>query len=464
MAGEIEEPIRLDSQGDSIHSGSISFGRFESEALCWERRSSFSHNRYLEEVERCSKPGSVIEKKAYFEAHFRKKGILSLLSSESHNDTDYQTSENDVMEKTRYDEEPSDINGETRYDEDEGIECGSESFGATISKPRIEHSCKIADNTNVIPEHGGIEAAKLDMTIDLLFDNHATGENSDASSKDQRVSSPKEKILTESESMKPRLAPRVSVEQSKRYISSKASKTSGKKPNKTVHNVPLKSKAENNTSEAAVKNKFPLHKTPKSEPGSKAKEVNEIKRVGEKSRNRITTEPQTSTLRKFDMKLEEKKHAEAKVHQLKTKTQVKTEAEIKQLRTSINFKATPMPSFYRGALRETDRNKGIASNVKPRKLRTKSSSTGTDNAILISEPPINTYPQQASGVTSCNSTVTSESSPSSPAAETSNNQTSQARKNILVNGKKEKPKEKLTSLNKHKTPEGNKLHKGKRMA
>ncbi|KAL2344753.1 hypothetical protein Fmac_006038 [Flemingia macrophylla] len=68
-------------QADSIHSGSISFGRFENEPLSWERRSSFSHNRYLEEVEKYSKPGSVIEKKAYFEAHFKKKGIFGIIPS-----------------------------------------------------------------------------------------------------------------------------------------------------------------------------------------------------------------------------------------------------------------------------------------------------------------------------------------------------------------------------------------------
>ena len=34
--------------------------------------SCFSNNRYLEEAERSSKPGSVAEKKAYFEAHYKK--------------------------------------------------------------------------------------------------------------------------------------------------------------------------------------------------------------------------------------------------------------------------------------------------------------------------------------------------------------------------------------------------------
>ncbi|KAK7252334.1 hypothetical protein RIF29_36197 [Crotalaria pallida] len=51
---------------------SVSFGRFENESLSWERWSSFSPNKYLEEVEKCATPGSVAQKKAYFEAHYKK--------------------------------------------------------------------------------------------------------------------------------------------------------------------------------------------------------------------------------------------------------------------------------------------------------------------------------------------------------------------------------------------------------
>ncbi|XP_028758988.1 protein WVD2-like 7 [Neltuma alba] len=99
MAGEIEETFSFNFQADSIHSGSISFGRFENEPLSWERRSSFSHNRYLEEVEKCSKPGSVIEKKAYFEAHFKKKGLLGFNIPVSQDGSDQTTSENDGSER-----------------------------------------------------------------------------------------------------------------------------------------------------------------------------------------------------------------------------------------------------------------------------------------------------------------------------------------------------------------------------
>ena len=51
---------------------SISFGRFMSESLSWEKWSSFSSNRYVEEAERYAQRGSVAQKKAFFEAHYKR--------------------------------------------------------------------------------------------------------------------------------------------------------------------------------------------------------------------------------------------------------------------------------------------------------------------------------------------------------------------------------------------------------
>ncbi|KAL3346978.1 hypothetical protein AABB24_025419 [Solanum stoloniferum] len=61
-------------QGNPVHAlgESISFGRFVSESLDWEKWSTFSHKRYVEEAERYAKPGSVAQKKAFFEAHYKK--------------------------------------------------------------------------------------------------------------------------------------------------------------------------------------------------------------------------------------------------------------------------------------------------------------------------------------------------------------------------------------------------------
>ncbi|KAL9664326.1 hypothetical protein QQ045_019726 [Rhodiola kirilowii] len=61
-------------QGDSLHGlgESVSFGRFMTQTLEWEKFSSFNQNRYLEEAQRFAKPGLVAQKKAFFEAHFKK--------------------------------------------------------------------------------------------------------------------------------------------------------------------------------------------------------------------------------------------------------------------------------------------------------------------------------------------------------------------------------------------------------
>ncbi|KAF4385819.1 hypothetical protein F8388_010375 [Cannabis sativa] len=61
------------NEGNPIHAfgQSISFGRFMSESLAWEKWSTFSNNRYVEEAERFSQPGSVAQKKAFFEAHYK---------------------------------------------------------------------------------------------------------------------------------------------------------------------------------------------------------------------------------------------------------------------------------------------------------------------------------------------------------------------------------------------------------
>ncbi|VFQ96849.1 unnamed protein product [Cuscuta campestris] len=63
-------------QGNAIHAlgESISFGRFMSDSLAWEKWSAFAHNsnKYVEEAESYARPGSVAQKKAFFEAHYKR--------------------------------------------------------------------------------------------------------------------------------------------------------------------------------------------------------------------------------------------------------------------------------------------------------------------------------------------------------------------------------------------------------
>ncbi|KAJ6318987.1 hypothetical protein OIU76_014353 [Salix suchowensis] len=71
-ASSYEDKIERTAASDPALQVSVSFGRFESDSLSWEKWSSFSQNKYLEEVEKCAAPGSVAEKRAYFEAHYKK--------------------------------------------------------------------------------------------------------------------------------------------------------------------------------------------------------------------------------------------------------------------------------------------------------------------------------------------------------------------------------------------------------
>ncbi|KAL7233315.1 hypothetical protein ACSBR1_017028 [Camellia fascicularis] len=53
---------------------SISFWRFMLESLACEKWSCFSNNQYLEEAKKSSKPGLVAQRKAYFEALYKRNG------------------------------------------------------------------------------------------------------------------------------------------------------------------------------------------------------------------------------------------------------------------------------------------------------------------------------------------------------------------------------------------------------
>ncbi|KAJ0230108.1 Transcriptional regulator ATRX-like protein [Hirschfeldia incana] len=66
---------RTDSHEDHTNhalSQSISFGKFMTENLEWGKWSTFSHKKYVEEAEKYSRPGSVAQKKAFFEAHYKR--------------------------------------------------------------------------------------------------------------------------------------------------------------------------------------------------------------------------------------------------------------------------------------------------------------------------------------------------------------------------------------------------------
>ncbi|MCD7456941.1 hypothetical protein HAX54_033646 [Datura stramonium] len=112
LVRSFSQPSQERSEGDPLRAltTSVSFGRFMSESLAWEKWSSFTHNRYLEEVEKYARPGSVAEKKAYFEAQYKraaaKKAALLLEKQNAAVD------ESSDLNVTNQNNDPSTVNSE----------------------------------------------------------------------------------------------------------------------------------------------------------------------------------------------------------------------------------------------------------------------------------------------------------------------------------------------------------------
>lgn len=325
MAGEIDESYSFSFQADSLHSGSISFGRFENESLSWERRSSFSHNRYLEEVEKCSKPGSVIEKKAYFEAHFKKKGLLRPNSSDCHNDGEYQTSENDVLESreefeqviegsqsshyAHFDESPK---GSEHHGEYEVTGCEMKNPYFSFSVPQLESALNYvnAEETHQVetdcdkfisvndgpeikvdhsPSDDAVNADKSSKYIANYEPGIEENQNLDCDAlnadkapkgadpspktgpamKVDKTSlerspnpSPKLRAATETKPLKPRVKSQANVVHDKRDVSGVSFKDPANKPSRKERENSLRNNIEKNSARADVPTTHAVHRTP----------------------------------------------------------------------------------------------------------------------------------------------------------------------------------------------------------
>lgn len=124
---------------DSAKSGaglevSVSFGRFENDALSWEKWSSFSPNKYLEEVGTLSTPGSVAQKKAYFEAHYKKIAAKKAEEMELEKSMSPLTPSHNMSSKEDFSENSSENStGSSSFNDERSIEAAAEEEACVTS-------------------------------------------------------------------------------------------------------------------------------------------------------------------------------------------------------------------------------------------------------------------------------------------------------------------------------------------
>ncbi|CAK9180460.1 unnamed protein product [Ilex paraguariensis] len=149
---------------------SISFGRFMSESLAWEKWSTFSHNRYVEEAERYAQPGSVAQKKAFFEAHYKRiaaKKAAALLEEQNAVSNNIGAEiEGGVRDSTTHDSQTVDLNSQVAVDEHEAAK-------TQVTEVEFTGKADVYDSNVVLvePENGKMEGADLVTTNEDLGAN-----------------------------------------------------------------------------------------------------------------------------------------------------------------------------------------------------------------------------------------------------------------------------------------------------
>ncbi|KAH8500074.1 hypothetical protein H0E87_015347 [Populus deltoides] len=175
---------------------SISFGRFMSESLAWEKWSTFSHNRYLEEVEQFSKPGSVAQKKAYFEAHYKKRAAMKaaalLEQANAASNVPEEEAADEALNSSHVNSElPKETNEVIINEQDEGsVDAGV----IQSSDANAFYADELKDNLQNAKEEGNEEVREKNVAMENSIQVENVKENENAEDCDIIVAMPEEKI------------------------------------------------------------------------------------------------------------------------------------------------------------------------------------------------------------------------------------------------------------------------------
>ncbi|KAF3444515.1 hypothetical protein FNV43_RR14207 [Rhamnella rubrinervis] len=346
--------------GNPIHAlgQSISFGRFMSDSLAWEKWSTFSHNRYVEEAEKHSRPGSVAQKKAFFEAHYKNlaaRKAAALLeqanAAASHNvpepeseegvatqDSQTMISNSEVMFHEREEVNAPDME-ESLVSNSNGYNSNAEMGKSGSSKLKVADPATeqpvLVESTEKVETLSQVVVADVRKEVQETELSGTTQLKKPLSKWNQEVSVPMSK-------KKPTLS------SSKSSTHQKAAKDGSRKDNYAtpMNKKPLLDSSEKKTPRS-------LHMSVSFTP---IREINKLTssviRKIENSRLGANSFKESkdcfTPLKTPTMKLEEKFNAnEAQKEHMQIKLKEKAEREIGKLRPSLCFKARPLPDFYK---------------------------------------------------------------------------------------------------------------------
>lgn len=149
---------------------SISFGRFMSESLAWDKWSSFSQNRYVEEAERFSRPGSVAQKKAFFEAHYKKlaaQKAAALLAQQANNNA----AQNNVIGKQDIVESNNSSPKSPNYEVVVKEEPDAKVLSLSSESDETSHDLDSSIKTCVVSERNKLEESETEMEQEEVLRN-----------------------------------------------------------------------------------------------------------------------------------------------------------------------------------------------------------------------------------------------------------------------------------------------------
>ncbi|XP_073302685.1 protein WVD2-like 7 [Primulina huaijiensis] len=136
---------------------SVSFGRFRDDTLSWEKWSHFSQNKYLEEAGNLSTPGLVAQKKAYFEAHYKKVAAQRAMELEQEKfaeDAD-RSSEETIIEGVLENSSGIENKSVACNGEKSEVEIGSETRGAFLTNVVIDDEKAMELEQEKVVENAG---------------------------------------------------------------------------------------------------------------------------------------------------------------------------------------------------------------------------------------------------------------------------------------------------------------------